>query len=107
NSENILSAVHELRENIHEVFNQEFLFLIVLVSDLKRRYKDKAIDELYKDVQQHLFHLNIDEIIPVVNEFCQRGDFDIEIFGNPSNRTCSAFHLLHTNIISIVRDFKQ
>ena len=46
NSENILSAVNELKENIHEVFNQEFLFLIVLVSELKRRYLLKALNKI-------------------------------------------------------------
>uniref|UniRef100_A0A1X7TIU9 Uncharacterized protein n=1 Tax=Amphimedon queenslandica TaxID=400682 RepID=A0A1X7TIU9_AMPQE len=70
-AENIFSAVHELREKIHEVFDQEFLFLIVLVSELRRSYKNKAIDELYEDVQQYLFHLNIAKIVPIVNEFRQ------------------------------------
>ena len=36
NSADVLKAVKELSDNIHKVFLQEFLFLIVFISQLMR-----------------------------------------------------------------------
>lgn len=87
--------------------------------------KTKVIDALYNDTLQHLLHLDTSKIAPVVNKFyqryniiycekhynfiiiCCRGDFNIKVFGSSTSHMRSVFHLLHTNIFSILHDFKK